>query len=135
MLAAISTTILSRRSWAETCSAMVSRSRLNRTRGPPDVLRICFDPPSQSQPGGWPEEGADVSNHYNFIRLAPLQAPYRPNQDHQNFGTDFDCPSCWPYSELTLALPSKTPARVHGSARCCGCEARAARMQRMRPRP
>ena len=41
MLAAISTTILSRRSWAETCSAMVSRSRLNKTRGPPDALRMC----------------------------------------------------------------------------------------------
>src|SRR6185369_4086822 len=105
-------------------SAMVSRSRLNRTRGPPDVLRICFDPLRKSQPGGWPEAGADVSNHYNFIHLAPLQAPCGPNQDHQNFGTDYDCPSCWPYSELTLALPSKTPAKGHSfTTRCCGCEA------------
>jgi hypothetical protein len=41
----ISTTILSSRSWAETCSAMVSRSRLSKTRGPPDALRMCCDPP------------------------------------------------------------------------------------------
>jgi hypothetical protein len=41
MLAAISTTILSRRSCALTCSAMVSRSRRNKTRGPPDALRMC----------------------------------------------------------------------------------------------
>src|SRR6266704_5829959 len=56
MLAAISTTILSNRSWALTCSAMVSRSRLSKTRGPPDALRICWYPPPRGQHAGRSEE-------------------------------------------------------------------------------
>src|SRR5689334_14082395 len=112
MLAAISTTILSNRSWALTCSAMVSRSRLNRTRGPPDVLRMRFCPPPCSQPGGWPETGADLEKNYNFIHPAPSQPLYaRPDRNHQNRGTICGSPSCSPYSELKLVLPSKTPAR------------------------
>src|SRR5262245_11351396 len=75
MLAAISTTILSRRSWAETFSAMVSRSRLNKTRGPPDALRMYQDPPPQSHPAESPAAGAKRTKHYNFIHSAPLQAP------------------------------------------------------------
>src|SRR3984885_8404326 len=44
MLAAISTTILSRRSCALTCSAMTSRSRRNSTRGPPSAPRMAKVP-------------------------------------------------------------------------------------------
>src|SRR5215467_2100014 len=40
MLAAISTTILSRRSCALTGSAITSRSRRNKTRGPPSAPRM-----------------------------------------------------------------------------------------------
>src|SRR3954470_12316882 len=75
MLAAISTTILSRRSWAETCSAMVSRSRLNKTRGPPDALRMCRYPPPQGQPAGWPVAGVKLTKNNNFSHSAPPQAP------------------------------------------------------------
>src|SRR5882757_3909534 len=74
MLAAISTTILSRRSCAETCSAMVSRSRLNKTRGPPDALRMCCDPPPQSQPAGSPVAGVKRTENNNFSHSAPPQA-------------------------------------------------------------
>src|SRR3984957_7923931 len=69
MLAAISTTILSRRSWAETCSAMVSRSRLNRTRGPPDALRITSNPLPRGQPTGRPEAGVKLKT-YKFIHFS-----------------------------------------------------------------
>src|SRR6267143_3906708 len=75
MLAAISTTILSNRSWAETCSAMVSRSRLNKTRGPPDALRMYRSPPPQSQQTGWPAAGVKLTKSNNFIHSAPPQAP------------------------------------------------------------
>src|SRR5450631_1443212 len=112
MLAAISTTILSSRSWAETCSAMVSRSRLNKTRGPPDALRIFQNPPPRSQQAGWPAAGVKPQKNNNFSHSAPLQTPgYRPNQDSQNCGTVCGCPPIRPYSELRLVLPSKTPAR------------------------
>src|ERR1700688_2658562 len=112
MLAAISTTILSRRSWAETCSAMVSRSRLNKTRGPPDALRICQHPPPRGQPAGWPAAGDKTKKNNNFIHSAPPGAlQHRPNQDSQNCGTVCGSPPIRPYSELRLVLPSKTPAR------------------------
>src|ERR1700737_672803 len=74
MLAAISTTILSNRSWALTCSAMVSRSRLSKTRGPPDALRMCQHPPPRSQHAGWPVAGVKVEKNNNFIHSAPSQA-------------------------------------------------------------
>src|SRR5262245_37708379 len=44
MLAAISTTILSRRSCALTGSAITSRSRRNSTRGPPSAARMGVIP-------------------------------------------------------------------------------------------
>src|SRR3954469_19898626 len=44
MLAAISTTTLSRRSCALTGSAITSRSRRNSTRGPPSAPRIAISP-------------------------------------------------------------------------------------------
>src|SRR5580700_12000111 len=74
MLAAISTTILSNRSWAETCSAMVSRSRLNKTRGPPDALRMSQDPPPRGQRTGWPAVGVKLTKNNNFNHSAPPQA-------------------------------------------------------------
>src|SRR5215218_5451469 len=74
MLAAIRTTILSSRSWAETCSAMVSRSRLNKTRGPPDALRITQNPPQRGQQAGWPAAGEKLKKNNNFIHSAPPQA-------------------------------------------------------------
>src|SRR5258706_4636343 len=70
MLAAISTTILSNRSWALTCSAMVSRSRLSKTRGPPDALRMCWYPPPRSQQAGWPAAGVKLKKNNNFIHSA-----------------------------------------------------------------
>src|SRR5258708_28966470 len=112
MLAAISTTILSSRSWAETCSAMVSRSRLSKTRGPPDALRMCQNPPPQSQHAGWPAVGVKLQKSNNFIHSAPSQAlDPGPNQDIQNCGTVCGSPPIRPYSELRLVLPSKTPAK------------------------
>src|SRR5262252_6114682 len=77
MLAAISTTILSSRSWALTCSAMVSRSRLNRTRGPPDALRMLCDPLRAGQPGAWPGAGVQAHKNYNFIHSTPPFARLR----------------------------------------------------------
>ncbi len=65
--------ILSRRSCAETCSAMVSRSRLNKTRGPPDALRMCCDPPPQSQPTGSPVAAVKRTKNNNFSHSAPPQ--------------------------------------------------------------
>ncbi len=50
MLAAISTTILSRRSCAETCSAMVSRSRPARRGGLPTRSACAGIPPRRSNP-------------------------------------------------------------------------------------
>src|SRR3954468_12515459 len=60
MLAAISTTILLRRSCALTGSAITSRSRRNSTRGPPSAPRIAssFVP---SRPGGAPRIGLDFA--------------------------------------------------------------------------
>ena len=111
MLAAIRTTILSSRSCAETCSAMVSRSRLNKTRGPPDALRMCRNPPpvrpAGRVAGGWRK----THKNNNFIQSAPPQAPSRPNRDRQNCGTVCGSPPIRPYSQLRLVLPSKTPAR------------------------
>jgi hypothetical protein len=72
MLAAISTTILSSRSWAETCSAMVSRSRLNRTRGPPDALRITYDPLPKAGSAGRRAQ-VELAKTLNFIHSAPPQ--------------------------------------------------------------
>src|ERR1700727_2110241 len=74
MLAAISTTIVSRRSWAEPGSAMVSRSRLSKTRGPPDALRMCQNPPPRSQHAGWPAVGDKLNKNNNFNHSAPPQA-------------------------------------------------------------
>src|SRR5580704_11738856 len=76
MLAAISTTILSSRSWAETCSAMVSRSRLNRTRGPPDALRIYSNPLPRGQPAGWPGTGVKLitQQFYSSMMLIPAES-------------------------------------------------------------
>ena len=110
MLAAIRTTILSSRSWAETCSAMVSRSRLNKTRGPPDVLRMPNNPPPRSQRAGWPAAGVKLTKSNNFIHSAPPQASSRPNRDRQNCGTVCGSSPVRPYSQSRLALPSKTPA-------------------------
>src|ERR1700730_5103520 len=73
MLAAISTTILSNRSWAETCSAMVSRSRLSKTRGPPDALRMWQNPPPQIQQTGWRAAGVKPKKNNYFIHSAPPQ--------------------------------------------------------------
>src|SRR4051794_15750645 len=71
MLAAISTTILSSRSWAETCSAMVSRSRLNRTRGPPDALRITEISPPKNRAGALPRDDAKLRKNNNSSHSAP----------------------------------------------------------------
>src|SRR5882724_6272306 len=111
MLAAIKTTILSSRSWALTCSAMVSRSRLNRTRGPPDALRMVLGPPPQYQLGRSPRLGVKLKKNNNFIHSAPSRALYvRAESGGSNCGTAYGSPSCRPYSELGLVLPSKTPA-------------------------
>src|SRR5436305_8698562 len=111
MLAAIRTTILSRRSWAETCSAMVSRSRLSKTRGPPDVLRMWHNPPSWGQSGGQPRPGTKLAKSNSFLDSMPLQAPDAgPNQDNQHWGTVRGSGPARPYSELGLVLPSKRPA-------------------------
>src|SRR6266550_2310164 len=53
MLAAISTTILSRRSCALTGSAITSRSRRNSTRGPPSAPRIAFSPVPAHDQAKW----------------------------------------------------------------------------------
>src|SRR5215471_15085327 len=111
MLAAISTTILSNRSWALTCSAMVSRSRLSRTRGPPDALRMLSDPLHHGQSGAWPATGVQAQKDYNFIHPAPSLLASGPNQVRQK-----PWHSLWlifqqAYSELRLVLPSKRPAR------------------------
>src|SRR6185295_17790495 len=50
MLAAISTTILSRRSCALTGSAITSRSRRNSTRGPPSVPAMANIPQGRIDP-------------------------------------------------------------------------------------
>jgi hypothetical protein len=65
---------LSNRSCAETCSAMVSRSRLNKTRGPPDALRMLCGPPPQNQPGVSPSLGVKLKKNNNFIHSAPRRA-------------------------------------------------------------
>src|SRR5579859_7575798 len=118
MLAAISTTILSNRSWAETCSAMVSRSRLNRTRGPPDALRICYNPSPHGQPAGRPVVGYKPKKNTNFIHSAPPQAQIRPNQHRHDCGTACGGSPIRPYSESRLVLPSKTPARDDNISAC-----------------
>src|SRR3984957_18561547 len=127
MLAAISTTILSNRSWAETCSAMVSRSRLSKTRGPPDALRMCQYPPPRGQRTGWPAAGGKFTKNNSFIHSAPPQAGYRPNQDRQNCGTVCGSSPIRPYSELRLVLPSKTPATRPSSNAATAKRARSAK--------
>src|ERR1700735_1484990 len=67
MLAAISTTILSRRSCAETCSAIVSRSRPHGTGGPPAALRISSTPLPPGPPTGRARELALSSKRNKFI--------------------------------------------------------------------
>src|SRR6202051_5388008 len=52
---------------------MVSRSRLNKTRGPPDALRMCRYPPPQSQPAGSPAAGVKRTKNNNFSHSAPPQ--------------------------------------------------------------
>src|ERR1700684_4209460 len=86
MLAAISTTILSRRSWAETCSAMVSRSRLNRTRGPPDALRISSNPLPPGQPAGCPRAGVQLKT-LQFYSFGGAANSRLTESDRQNSGT------------------------------------------------
>src|ERR1700709_1266183 len=54
---------------------MVSRSRLNKTRGPPDALRMCRYPPPQSQPAGSPAADVKRTKTNNFSHSAPPQAP------------------------------------------------------------
>src|SRR4051812_22166517 len=118
MLAAISTTILSRRSWAETCSAMVSRSRLNKTRGPPDALRMS----PQSPPSAGPERGSGGSpenpEKQQIAHPAPAQAISNTiacaESAPPQLGLSFWQPTLSPYSESGLVLPSKTPARGEG---------------------
>src|SRR3954463_6283376 len=56
MLAAISTTILLRRSCALTGSAITSRSRRNSTRGPPSAPRIAMSSSRRFGPGGAPPD-------------------------------------------------------------------------------
>src|ERR1700722_12844889 len=53
---------------------MVSRSRLSKTRGPPDALRMCWYPPPRSQRAGWPATGVKFRQNNNFIHSAPPQA-------------------------------------------------------------
>src|ERR1700730_7814345 len=83
MLAAISTTILSNRSWAETCSAMVSRSRRSKTRGPPDALRMCWYPPPPIQQAGWPAAGVKLDRQQFYSFGAAASPGSGPNQDGQ----------------------------------------------------
>src|SRR6201999_3705753 len=69
MLAAISTTILLRRSCALTGSAITSRSRRNSTRGPPSAPRIAssFVP---SRPGGAPRSALSRLIRERLSRMA-----------------------------------------------------------------
>src|SRR6185295_10478054 len=60
MLAAISTTILLRRSCALTGSAITSRSRRNSTRGPPSAPRIAIPQAVDSGPAERPRIGSNV---------------------------------------------------------------------------
>src|SRR5579859_3587959 len=80
MLAAISTTILSRRSCALTCSAMVSRSRLNRTRGPPDALRIGSNPLPPGQVTGRPVASVKLETQQFYSFGGAVNPVYRPNR-------------------------------------------------------
>src|SRR5262249_25441933 len=80
MFAAISTTILSRRSCALTGSAMTSRSRRNSTRGPPSAPRItsvlraqASDPHSSLGYSEWPMQAASQS-----VSKCPVGRRYRP---------------------------------------------------------
>src|ERR1700730_15352959 len=56
---------------------MVSRSRLNKTRGPPDALRMCRYPPPQSQQAGSPVAGVKLKKNNNFSHSSPPQARLR----------------------------------------------------------
>src|SRR6478752_7600917 len=111
MLAAISTTILSRRSCAETCSAMVSRSRLNKTRGPPDALRMCQNPPPQSRPAEWPVAGVKRTKINNFSHSAPPAGPGSAESRSPKLWHSLRQPTSQAYSQSRLVLPSKRPAR------------------------
>src|ERR1700730_14555365 len=108
MLAAISTTILSRRSCAETGSAMVSRSRLNRTRGPPDALRISSNPLPPGQPTGRPGVGVKLKTQ----QIYSFGVWYRPNHTAKTVAQFTIGLIFRPYTELSLVLPSKRPASV-----------------------
>src|ERR1700727_1141460 len=86
MLAAINTTILPRRSWAETCSAMVSRSRLNRTRGPPHALRISSNPLPRGQSTGRPRAGVQLKTQ-QFYSFGDAANSRLTESHRQNSGT------------------------------------------------
>src|ERR1700723_3777151 len=109
MVAAISATILSRRSWAETSPAMVSRSRLNRTRGPPDALRIYSNPLPRGQPAGWPGAGVKLKMQ-QFYSFGDAASP-RSARDTGRISIAKTVAQfairlvVWPYNQLSLALP------------------------------
>jgi hypothetical protein len=84
---------------------------------------MCFSPPPESQPGASPETGADLEKSYSFSHLPPtfakceFTAALNECQIHRYR----------PYSELTLVLPSKTPASEQFKELCrqrrfCACE-------------
>src|SRR5262249_31817038 len=122
MLAAISTTILSNRSWALTCSAMVSRSRLNRTRGPPDALRICSYPHPLGQPSLWPDAGAKRTKSNKFVHPVPSSPLSTAESGAPKPWVSLPQPVLRPYSESTPVLPSKRPAKLN-HVECCRREA------------
>src|SRR5580704_13055610 len=94
MLAAISTTILSRRSCALTGSAITSRSLRNSTRGPPSAPRMARGPSGVVRTGAKPlcapasfkEEFAWVPDHGEcpsaYIECGMQTASQRQSYDH-----------------------------------------------------
>jgi hypothetical protein len=69
--------------------------------------------PARRVAGNW-RKVLEKQQFYSFGAAADHEN--RPNQDHQNCGTVCGSPPIRPYSELSLVLPSKTPAsRTHVS--------------------
>src|SRR4051812_34246292 len=90
---------------------MVSRSRLNKTRGPPDALRIPQNPPhGASQPGG--PEPASYADKTTILFIRRRREPQKPAESDRQTLTRFVAADLSaPYSQSRLVLPSKTPAR------------------------
>src|SRR3954463_9923552 len=93
---------------------MTSRSRLSKTRGPPDALRICPHLP----------RGQHSDTSVRWLSLRRTTAFARGGANGTGRGGESDCPNCLPqpygcltgpYTELRLVLPSKTPARPETS--------------------